>query len=259
MLKNFFLNDTVITVMVILNTMVIFLGGLYQEDYIITVLDDVFTLLFAIEAVAKIKDMTWATYWKDPWNRFDLIVLLFALPSLVNIISPEMVATNAILAFRSFRIFKTLRLMKAIPHIGELLNGIKNAIQSSLLVCIAFVVLLLVVSILTTSLFGQICPEHFGNTGISLYSIFRLFTIEGWYDLPDQIAANSSATIGVLARIYFSILLFVGGILGMSLINSIFVDAIMADNNDDVKEELEQVRKQLNTIEEMLKKTDPKQ
>lgn len=255
MLKNIFLNDTIITIVVILNTLVIYLGGLYQEDFVIAIVDDVFTLLFVIEAVVKIKNMTWKKYWKESWNRFDLIVLLFALPSLLNIFLPEIVATNAILTFRSFRIFKTLRLMKAIPHISELLNGIKNAVKSSLLVCIAFILLLLVVSILTTYLFGDICPNHFGNTGISVYSIFRLFTIEGWYDLPDQIAANSSATIGVLARIYFSILLFVGGILGMSLINSIFVDAITADNNDDVKKELEEMRKQLDAIEKHIKAT----
>lgn len=256
MLKHFFLDDTVITVLVILNTLVIFLGGLSHEDYIITMIDDVFTVLFAIEALVKIKSLTWKEYWHEGWNQFDFIVLLLAIPSFANLFFPEMIATNAILAFRSFRIFKTLRLMKAIPHIGELLNGIRNAIQSSLLVCIAFAVSLLVVSILTTSLFGRICPEHFGNTGISLYSIFRLFTIEGWYDLPDKIAANSSVLIGVLARIYFSVLLFVGGILGMSLINSIFVDAIMADNNDDVKVELEEMRKQLDKIEKLLKEKE---
>lgn len=239
--------------LVLLNTIVIFMGGLFQEDYVITAVDDVFTVLFAIEACVKIRTMTWKSYWAGKWNRFDFLVLLLALPSLASLFSPEMMATNAILAFRSFRIFKALRLMKSIPRIGELLNGIKNAIHSSLLVCIAFSITLLVVAILTTSLFGNICPEYFGNTGISLYSIFRLFTIEGWYDLPDQIAANSSAAIGVLARIYFSILLFAGGILGMSLINSIFVDAIVADNNDDVKKDLEEVRRQLDSIEQMLK------
>lgn len=253
MLKNIFLNDTVIATLVVLNTFVIFMGGLFHEDSIVTIIDDAFTVIFIIEAIVKIQSLTWTEYWKDGWNRFDIVVLLLALPSFANLFFPEMIATNAILTFRSFRIFKTLRLMKAIPNIGELLNGIKNAIHSSLLVCIAFVISLLVISILTTTLFGRICPEHFGNTGISLYSIFRLFTIEGWYDLPDKIAANSSATVGVLARIYFSVLLFAGGILGMSLINSIFVDAIMADNNDDVKEELEKMRQQLNSIEEMLR------
>lgn len=258
MLKRIFLNDTLIAALVVLNTFVIFMGGLFHEDSIVTIIDDAFTVIFIIEAIVKIQSLTWTEYWKDGWNRFDFFVLLLALPSIVNLFVPEMIATNAILAVRSFRIFKTLRLMKAIPHIGELLNGIKNAIQSSLLVCIALVVSLFVISILTTTLFGRICPEHFGNTGISLYSIFRLFTIEGWYDLPDKIAANSSTTIGVLARIYFSVLLFAGGILGMSLINSIFVDAIMADNNDDVKEELEEMRHQLSSIEEMLRQEQEK-
>lgn len=253
MLKRFFLNDTLITALVVLNTLVIFVGGLFREDYVITVFDDVFTVLFTLEAIVKIRTLTWTTYWQSRWNRFDLFVLLFALPSLFALFSDTVIATNAVLVFRSFRIFKTLRLMKAIPRIGELLNGIKMAIRSSLLVCIAYGISLLVVAILTTTLFGHICPEHFGNTGISLYSIFRLFTIEGWYDLPDKIAANSSVLIGVLARIYFSVLLFAGGILGMSLINSIFVDAIVADNNDDVKSQLEDVRKQLDDIKQLLR------
>lgn len=253
MFKHVFLNETVIVALVVLNTFVIFMGGLFHGDNIVTIIDDAFTVLFVIEAFVKIQSLTWTEYWKDGWNKFDFVVLLLALPSFATLFCPEMIATNTILAFRSFRIFKALRLMKAIPNIGELLNGIKNAIHSSLLVCIAFVISLLVISILTTTLFGHICPEHFGNTGISLYSVFRLFTIEGWYDLPDQIAANSSTTIGVLARLYFSVLLFAGGILGMSLINSIFVDAIMADNNDDVKEELEKMRQQLSSIEDMLR------
>lgn len=257
MLKHLFLNETLITALVVLNTFVIFTGGLFQENNIITILDDIFTILFAVEAVVKVHTSTWKFYWAKRWNRFDFIVLLLALPSLMNLFSVSMVATNAILTFRSFRIFKALRLMKAVPHINELLRGIKTAIQSSLLVCIAFCISLLVIAILTTSLFGNICPEYFGNTGISLYSIFRLFTIEGWYDLPDQIAENSSALIGVLARIYFSVLLFAGGILGMSLINSIFVDAITADNNDDVKKELDAVRKQLDAIEKLLHGNKP--
>ena len=41
-----------------------------------------------------------------------------------------------------------------------------------------------------------------------------------------------------LIRIYFCLLLIGGGIIGMSLINSIFVDALAADNNDDVKAQL---------------------
>ena len=57
--------------------------------------------------------------------------------------------------------------------------------------------------------------------------------------------------MSVFARIYFSLLLFLGGIIGMSLVNSIFVDAMAADNNDDVLEKLSQLEKKIEKIEEI--------
>lgn len=99
---------------------------------------------------------------------------------------------------------------------------------------IGLFVILIVFSIVTTFLFGDLAPTYFGNPGLSVYSLFRLFTIEGWYEMPEAIAANVGQTMAVFARIYFSILLFSGGIIGMSLVNSIFVDAMAADNNDEV-------------------------
>lgn len=51
---------------------------------------------------------------------------------------------------------------------------------------------MIITSVLSSTLFGDIAPEYFGNPGQSLYSTFRLFTIEGWFDIPDAIAANSS-------------------------------------------------------------------
>ena len=66
--------------------------------------------------------------------------------------------------------------------------------------------------------------------------------------MPEAIAANSGAAMAVFARIYFSILLFLGGIIGMSLVNSIFVDAMAADNNDEVLEKLSQLERKLDSM-----------
>ena len=49
-------------------------------------------------------------------------------------------------------------------------------------------------------------------------------------------------------RIYFIALLFCGGILGMSLINYIMVDAMVEDNNDDVKEQLRRIEEKIDKI-----------
>lgn len=140
-------------------------------------------------------------------------------------------------------------MLKFIPNIEGLLNGIKLAFRASYIVAVGLIVLLLVFSIITTFLFGNIAPQYFGNPALSVYSIFRLFTIEGWYEMPEAIAENGGTTMAVFARIYFSILLFMGGIIGMSLVNSIFVDAMAADNNDEVLEKLSQLERKLDQIE----------
>ena len=43
-------------------------------------------------------------------------------------------------------------------------------------------------------------------------------------------------------RMYFCIQLLFGGIVGMSLINAIFVDAMVSDNNDDLKRDVAEIK-----------------
>jgi voltage-gated sodium channel len=39
-----------------------------------------------------------------------------------------------------------------------------------------------------------------------------------------------------------------GGIIGMSLVNSIFVDEMVSDNNDDIKEQLKRIEEKLDRM-----------
>lgn len=43
-----------------------------------------------------------------------------------------------------------------------------------------------------------------------------------------------------------------GSVIGMSLLNSIFVDAMVSDNNDDVKETLAKMQNDIKEIKELL-------
>lgn len=240
--KRFFLSDRAVLILVLLNTLSVFAGGYFPDSSVFTLLDSVFTLLFIVEAAVKIREAGWRRYWKDGWNRFDFIVTIIAVPSLINLVTAGLLATNALLVLRVLRIFKVFRLFRFIPNMTSLLKGVVLAMKASFVVTIGVAVLLLVLSVLTSAMFGQYAPEYFGTPGEALYSTFRLFTVEGWYEIPDLIADRSSAAIGVLAKIYFAMELFIGGVLGMSLINSIFVDAAVSDNNDDVKKDLKEIR-----------------
>ena len=240
-------NERVILTAIVLNTIVMFVGGFWPNSFLFELLDAIFTLVFLLEAIAKISKYGWKSYWKNKWNRFDFIVLVIALPTLASPFIGRSMAAKTILALRSMRLFKSLRMFRFIPNIYKLFNGIKLAFRASLLVLIAFIVLLVIFSPLSSTIFGNIAPLEFGNPAISLYNIFRLFTVEGWYELPNTISDDGSLW-RIFARFYFSVLVFFGGIIGMSLINSIFVDAMAEDNNDEVLEKLKQLEEKLDML-----------
>lgn len=248
-IRRFFTNDSMMLVLVLINTSIIFISGFMPgQGGVLPIIDSLFTLIFLFEAAVKINVRGFAEYWSDGWNRFDFILVLLALPSCINLFGFDFPGTSILLSLRTMRAFKSFRLLKFVPNVDNLLNGVKLAFKASYIVTIGLIVLLLVFSIITTFLFGDSAPQFFGNPALSVYSIFRLFTIEGWYEMPEAIANNSGIAMAVFARIYFAFLLFLGGIIGMSLVNSIFVDAMAADNNDEVLEKMSQLEKKLEEI-----------
>lgn len=248
-IKRFFTNDNIMLVLVIINTGIIFASGFHPGgERIFLLVDCFFTLIFLLEAAIKIQAEGFKRYWADRWNRFDFVLVMLALPSCINVFGDLLPGTGVLLSLRIMRAFKTFRLFQFVPNIGKLINGVKMAFEASFIVTLGLLVLLIVFSIITTFLFGEAAPQYFGNPAISFYSVFRLFTIEGWYEMPEAIAQHSGNGMAIFARIYFSVLLFLGGIIGMSLVNSIFVDAMAADNNDEVLERLNQLEKKIDEL-----------
>jgi len=108
-----------------------------------------------------------------------------------------------------------------------------------------------IIAVMSCSLYKDISPEYFGNPMTSFYSTFKIFTVEGWYDIPDKISAKSNNFIGGLTKLYFIFIMVTGGIIGLSLVNSIFVDAMVSDNNDEL---LEKVKSLEDKIDRLLEK-----
>jgi voltage-gated sodium channel len=74
---------------------------------------------------------------------------------------------------------------------------------------------------------------------IALYSTFKIFTVEGWYEIPEQIIIYYSTTSAFFIYLYFIIVVLTGGIFGLSLVNSIFVDSMVSDNNDELEKKID--------------------
>lgn len=252
-IKRWFLNDFFILYLIIANALLIFIQEFELKGSILDYFEPVFTILFIIEMVIKITEYGFSKYISDNWNKFDFVLILISIPSLAVIFyNDSSLQLNIFLTLRVFRVFKFFRLIRFFPDAASLVSSVQRALKASYIVMIGFFLLIFIVSLVTCSLYKQIAPEYFNNPLNSFYSIFRLFSVEGWYDIPDLIANRTTPLIAFFSKLYFIILLLCGGILGLSLVNSIFVDAMVSDNNDELQDEITQLSKKIDSLTEKI-------
>lgn len=252
-IKRIFMNDHVILGVILLNTVVIYLQESGVSHPVIFGLDIACTLIFVAEMVVKHIELGAKSYWRDGWNRMDGILVIVSLPSLVTpFIDASSVDFSVLLTLRLMRVLRFFRVLHFFPKISQIGAGLKRALRDSGVVLLGFFILLFIFGMINCSLYREVAPQYFATPLDAIYSVFRIFTVEGWYEIPDAIMAATSPLIGKLSRLYFCFLLGAFGLLGMSFINSVFVDAMVEDNNDDVKYQLDRIERRLEQMEEKL-------
>jgi len=80
-----------------------------------------------------------------------------------------------------------------------------------------------------------------------------MLTIEGWYEIPDFMVADIPYWSSVLIRVFFSLFVFVGGMLGMSFFTSLIVDELASDNNDELINHVKALENKINELYDMNK------
>jgi len=251
-MKKLFLNDRFILSLILLNAVIIFVGGFGlapQQQFLINIIDSVITTMFIAELLTKTNKFGIKGYLSSGWNVFDAILILISLPSLIIFLfGIEFIDLSFILVFRVLRIFKTFRFFKFIPGIEQLLSGVQRALKASVFILIGFVVYIFVIGVLSFSLFKNLSPEHFSDPLTSLYSVFKVFTVEGWFSIPEKMCVDIPQTKAVFIHLYFVFILLTGGIFGLSLVNSIFVDAMVSDNNDGLEKKVDELNTKIDKL-----------
>lgn len=254
-IRRIFLNDHVILGVILHNAVVIYLQESGITHPAITGIDIACTLVFVAEMIVKLITFGVKDYWRDGWNRMDGILVIISLPSLVTpFFDASSFDFSILLTLRLMRILRFFRVLHFFPKISQIAAGLKRALRDSGVVLVGFFILLFIIGMINCGLYREVAPEYFGTPLTAIYSVFRIFTVEGWYEIPDAIIAATSPFIGKLSRLYFCFLLGAFGLLGMSFINSVFVDAMVEDNNDDVKYQLDRIERRLEEIEQKLPK-----
>lgn len=255
-LNRIFLNELVIIGAIIINSVILFLMGFrtYAAVGFLDCVDSFFTLFFLSEVIVKTVNMGWKNYIGNSWNKFDFFLVVISVPSLAEFFI-EIPDLSYLLVFRLLRVLRMLRFMRFIPNITKMIAGIQRAFRASAFVFAALFIYNVLLAVLSTYLFRDMAPDLFGNPMLSLYSIFQIFTLEGWNEIPSIVIANAGpdSWIPGFARLYFIIVVITGGIFGISIVNAIFVDEMIMDNTDDLEDKVDRLDQKVDSILDELK------
>jgi voltage-gated sodium channel len=242
-LKRLFLNDRFILSLILINSVILFSAGYIQSEndkLLWSFFDNLITTFFIIELIIKFREFGLPRFFESNWNKFDSILILLSIPSLLAFLfSFTTIDLSFLLVFRVMRVFKAFRFFKFIPDFDQLINGIQRALKTSVFIVIGFIIYIFIIGLLSFYLFQTSDSEYFSNPLISLYSVFKIFTIEGWFEIPEMVTANYSAMASFFTYLYFIAVVLTGGVFGLSLVNSIFVDSMVSDNNDELEAKID--------------------
>ena len=143
--------------------------------------------------------------------------------------------------------------------------NVANFLVNGLVPLGALVFLNFMLAMITCNFYAEVAPEYFGNPLVSIYSIFQLFTLEGWNEIPAAIAQSTDPTTGQpvlsdsaigITRFYFALVVILGGIFGMSLANAVFVDEMTMDNNQELEKKVDSLTEEIRSLREMLRERE---
>ena len=251
LINKIFLNDKFIMFVILLNSCIIYLQVAGHHGTLISGIDVTCTLIFLIEMCVKHIHLGVRGYWREGWNKLDGTLALLSIPSIIELFIPNGYASLSILMiFRLLRVLRFFRVLHFFPNFSKLIKAFTQAMRQSYAILLSFAVIIVIFGLLNCSLFGAADPEHFQTPLRSIYAVFQICTVEGWYEIPNTISKyyGHAPLLAELVRLYFCLLLIFGGIIGMSFINSIFVDAMVADNNDELLEKINQLQKSIDEL-----------
>uniref|UniRef100_A0A158PKH5 Voltage-dependent L-type calcium channel subunit alpha n=1 Tax=Angiostrongylus costaricensis TaxID=334426 RepID=A0A158PKH5_ANGCS len=165
----------------------------HKFEYVLDVLNLVFTGVFAFEAFFKIIALNPKNYFGDRWNAFDFIIVL---GSFIDIIYGKLNPGGSnLISINFFRLFRVMRLVKLLSRgegIRTLLWTFMKSFQALPYVALLIVLLFFIYAVIGMQVFGKVALDdathiHRNNNFHSFFAavlvLFRSATGEAWQEV----------------------------------------------------------------------------
>lgn len=109
-------------------------------------------------------------FFKDPWNLFDLAVVLCAFLPVIR---------ENTTVLRLLRLARVLRTARFLPQLRVVLVAVARSLPGTLSFLLVGALLLYVYAMVGWVFFGRHDPEHYGSIGRAVLTLFLLMTLDG--------------------------------------------------------------------------------
>ncbi|HIO93366.1 MAG TPA: ion transporter [Leucothrix mucor] len=191
---------------------------------IIKVLDWFITIFFLIEIIIRfISSKNIKSFLKDPWNIFDTLIVITSLIPLEG--------SETVLLGRLLRIFRVLRLISIIPELRVLLNAFFTAIPRIGYVSLLMFIIFYIYAAVGSIFFGDINQDLWGNISISMLTLFRIATFEGWSEVMYE-----SMAVYPLSWMYYLSFIFIVAFVFLNMMIGIVVESLYEEHEKENRE-----------------------
>ena len=173
--------ETVIVVVIVLNAAILgletFSTATAAYDHAFDVAYNVILAIYVVELLIRFTaaggDV--GTYVKNRWNVFDFVVIAASF-------IPGLRATAMLL--RLVRLARIVRIIRFLPDLHVVIGAIARSIPGVASLAAATALLIYIYGMLGWILFANHDPEHYGNIGRAMLTMYVMLTLE---NLPDNI------------------------------------------------------------------------
>ena len=175
--------------------------------------------IFAVELLAKLYVYRWR-FFRSPWNCFDFVVVGVALVP----------ASGPFAVVRSLRLLRMLRLISMVPSMRRVVSTLLAAIPGVASIVGLLLLVVYVAAVMGTTLFREASPQHFGDLGQSLWTLFQVMTGEAWPDIAADVMDERP-----MAWVFFLTFILISTFVVLNLFLAVIVgamDSVRDEEND---------------------------
>ena len=188
--------------------------------------DYLITIFFLVEIIIRMFSYEKpALFFQKNWNIFDFSIVALSLIPLELL--------DAVIVARLLRVFRLLRIISFIPQFRVLIESLIQAVPRVGYVLLFIFIESYIFAAIGSILFGEVDPVHWENIGVSMLTLFKVATIDGWIEIM-----NNTLPVYPGSWFFYIFYIVINGFIFLNMIVGVVIDVMIRKNSSGQSDEI---------------------